>query len=311
MYSLFFPLWTVDPASFSRLHKASFSQQTLMELVIKDIEKKEGIIGLSDKREYFENDNYIINWNGLTFDEYGQVTEIIWQDHMLENYFGGRIALKWLPASVKTLCAESNGLAGDISCEELPDALEVLWLADNKISGTLSRLPDKLSDLDLSQNLLSGTLDASIFPKQLRNLNLGRNSFSGKVQWDAFPQSLEYLRLPGNALTGSVLLEKLPRGLKLFDIEKNKCHGVIDISGIPPRIQKINLSHNDFDGKTDFTNLPRTLEELDVSHTDLSGSIVIDKSLKQKFIIKKSKVTMHKRTAKGKIVRKFSVDQLL
>jgi len=118
-----------------------------------------------------------------------------------------------LPTSLQTLNLSNTGLTGNFpNVSGLPQ-LQILKLADNGLTGTLTadNLPHSLQELDATHNQLTGTLpDLSQF-NQLQRLLLGRNSFEGVTDFNFHPQ-LTTLIVSNNALRG-----ELPDSLHKFN----------------------------------------------------------------------------------------------
>ena len=110
--------------------------------------------------------------------------------------------------SVTYLNMASNRLT-DPSYNTLPATLQVLDLANNRLTGTippssLAALPS-LTVLDLANNDLSGALPDAL-PPNLSVLNASHNSFSGSLpsSWRSL-NKMAVLRLDNNQLTGGQL----------------------------------------------------------------------------------------------------------
>ncbi len=118
-----------------------------------------------------------------------------------------------LPTSLQTLNLTNTGLTGNFPKVSGLPQLQILKLADNGLTGTLTadNLPNSLQELDVTHNQLTGSLpDLSQF-NQLQRLLLGRNSFEGVTEFNFHPQ-LTTLIVSNNALRG-----ELPDSLHKFN----------------------------------------------------------------------------------------------
>ncbi|RCV22444.1 hypothetical protein SETIT_4G221200v2 [Setaria italica] len=132
----------------------------------------------------------------------------------------------------------------------LSKSLEVLFLATNKISGTIPQEIEHLSNLTLlrmEQNLLTGNL-----PSSLGNL-----------------QNLYLLSLSQNKLSGQIPLS----------VKENNLSGPIPGAlGLCKNLETLNLSYNSFYGSIpiEIFTLSSLSKGLDLSHNQLSGKIPLE-----------------------------------
>ena len=95
-------------------------------------------------------------------------------------------ALSRLPGSLRHLDIGATLRGGPITdLSTLPDSLEFLCLAWNKLTGTpcLTRLPRTLTTLRLETNALTGIVDLSQLPASHTELRLGGNTLEGADAW--------------------------------------------------------------------------------------------------------------------------------
>ena len=206
-------------SSLRRLDYAAVSQMALLELFIEGIDNKERIGG------YVEYPDNISEWEGLTFNDTNEVTEIDWESHGFE----GSLALKWLPFSVTELLLFQNTLSGSIDLASLPDKMEELDLSCNSFTGEIDLcfLPDSLIILDLSNNMLSGTVDLEDLPKSLMKLYLYQNAFTGNINLTSLPDDMEELSLSQNDFSGEIDFSSLSDKLARLNIAETNISGAI------------------------------------------------------------------------------------
>mmetsp|Transcript_26401 Transcript_26401/g.41088 ORF Transcript_26401/g.41088 Transcript_26401/m.41088 type:complete len:268 (-) Transcript_26401:47-850(-) len=242
------PRIMISVDSVGRVDKSSFSQQTLMELLIDGVtENKYKVCGKVDEPED------ITVWNGVKMNTAQEVTDILWTSMGL----AGSLQFQWLPPTVTSfvMSGVSYGrgrMSGSIDLTVLPGSLRVLQLNNNEFSGgiALDQLPEALQTLDVYTNSLTGTLNLKELTGCLETLNLSRNLF-----------------------TGTVCLTKFPRSLRWLALSQNKLCGPVDLTQLPDGMTNLYLFKNNFEGETDFTHLPESLGSFYVSDTGLSGVI--------------------------------------
>lgn len=120
-----------------------------------------------------------------------------------QNQLTGTFPVGW--SSLLYLGMSSNKLS-QMSWDKLPTGLQILYLADNALAGTVSalNLPVNLTLLDISHNLLSGILPDTL-PPNLSVLNISYNSFTSTLpsSWSRLSEMAE-LRIDHNALKGKL-----------------------------------------------------------------------------------------------------------
>ena len=147
-------LITADPQSFGRVDPASMPDQTLLELLVSDIENTTVV---RDKEGVFLD---ILSWDGLTFTA-GEVTQVnfaaeITFDDENETEEGqyilgpkGSIDLRWVPRTVHTFSISDLDLHGTVETSGLAEALWRFNISSNKFTGTfcIASLPQRLKKL--------------------------------------------------------------------------------------------------------------------------------------------------------------------
>uniref|UniRef100_A0A7S4NZS2 Leucine-rich repeat protein n=1 Tax=Paramoeba aestuarina TaxID=180227 RepID=A0A7S4NZS2_9EUKA len=190
-----------DPG-LGRVDSARLSEQTLMELLIADIE---GIDSFRDSNGDFLD---IHQWKGLKLNNARQsVTEIHFQ--LLFNRFfshGGSIALKYIPLNVQVFKIAKNQLTGECDTLCLPRGLLTLGIAQNQLSGefSLKNLPPRIQKVYISENSFHGTLDLPALPETVERFMADSNSFTGCLDFSALPEHLLTLSLGANSFDESV-----------------------------------------------------------------------------------------------------------
>ena len=154
----------------------------------------------------------IRHWPGIVCNKAGKVTKI--------TVFGqdphGVMRWNYLPESVRSLEASSNGLQGTLELSRLPWDLRKLDLSHNVLVGTLdlSMFPQSMHYINLGHNQLRGSLNLECLSPEMRFLELQHNGFHGEVNLNCLPRSMHHLGLSHNIeLTGEVKMWKLPKGL--------------------------------------------------------------------------------------------------
>ncbi len=230
-------------------------------------------------RDNWLTDAPIREWNGVTEDAEGYVTEL----YLFSNNLSGHI-----PSSLgklhrlKKLLLSDNSLTGSIPAElGNIEQLETLYLQSNGLTGTippeLGRLI-QLDDLNLGHNSLTGQIPPELGNlAELKYLVLSRNSLTEPIPLElANLKQLEELRLDSNELTGTIP----PELVKLTELKNLALQGN-DLSGLIPselgnlaRLEVLHLYHNSLTGSIppELGNLTQ-LTQLYLGSNKLAGSI--------------------------------------
>mmetsp|Transcript_24036 Transcript_24036/g.37440 ORF Transcript_24036/g.37440 Transcript_24036/m.37440 type:complete len:224 (-) Transcript_24036:54-725(-) len=198
-----------------KVNKDSFSQQTLMEMVVDGIENKSQI--------YDDSSSDISTWNLVMFNESHEVVEISWSEMGLK----GSVNLEWLPP---TTCSVN------------------LWWNCLKGSLHLGSLPETLVDLNASDNAHSGDVSLEALPNVLERLNLSFNGFTGSVDLNHLPTALQYLHLNNNEFCGAVCLINLPSALTEIFLNRNRFSGFTDFSNLPKNLRILGVAYTQIEG---------------------------------------------------------------
>ncbi|KNH05413.1 leucine-rich repeat protein [Perkinsela sp. CCAP 1560/4] len=146
MFSMAFLL--VDPIAIGRADKHSMPHQTLMEMLVADLQDKKCF---RDKNGDFHDIN---SWEGISLTQDGEVNSInleCYADFRFGVEFddededtkgvvrpGGSIDFQWIPSSVTDFSTSDLNLAGSIDTRTLPRELNDLNLEKNHFSGTFN-----------------------------------------------------------------------------------------------------------------------------------------------------------------------------
>ena len=229
----------VDPIAIGRADKHSMPHQTLMEMLVIDLQDKNCF---RDKNGDFHD---ITLWKGVTLTQDGEVDSIDLHFYVHFSCFddsdnednddedpdavgvvrpGGSIDLQWIPSSVTDFRTSDLNLAGSIDTLTLPRELNDLNLENNCFSGTFNAagLPQSVHMLNVSHNQFCGSLDLTSLPQKLRVFDVSHNDFSGSINLSSLPTKLNALLLQDNRLSGSIDLRFLPRKLLNCRLEQNK-----------------------------------------------------------------------------------------
>ena len=195
-------LQAADSGELGRVDLASFDDQTLMELLVSNLN---GAKSYANRQGDF---NDIKFWSGVNLRENGSVRAINWDIqyvHAFHEVFGpiaegGSIDLQYLPRTIETLSADSMQMVGTV---------------------TTHQLPQNLVEIHIQQNKFEGPLDLTSLPESLNSANFSRNSFSGSLDFSSLPPSISVMWLHYNAFSGCIDLQSIPNGLLNLDISEN------------------------------------------------------------------------------------------
>jgi len=235
----------IDP-SLGRIDKQSLTTQTLMELLISTIERKNLIIKKDENLDRFES------WDGVITHDGG--FKITWG----LKRFGGSMNFQWLPDCLLRFNVSSNNLEWTADFSNLQDsALERLEIALNSFTGTLdlTHLPPRLQYLDFAKNSLEGTMDLTHLPSTLTQLLGYKNKFSGSLCLEHLPISLHTLSISENNFEGSISLQNLPKELNGIFIASCQLSGSLDLTQLPNSVERMYMYKNNFSGELKIGNL--------------------------------------------------------
>ena len=233
-------LFCADPSA-GRVDYDSLGEQTLMELLVSDMDGKDSFQG-KDEGDFFP----IIEWQGLTFDECGSVSEIDWQIDMDYTFYyheqenvidrspvkpGGTVALQWTPPHVLKMSLFFLQLYGEFRC--------------------------------------------SMLPREMQLLDLGHNHLTGSFEAADLPQSIETINITSNSLEGPVDMARLPQSIKSFMASSNKLSGSLNLTALPENVARIDLSGNHFSGEIDLRNLPFYLADLRLHANEIAQDTLV------------------------------------
>ena len=210
---IFTIILTVD-TNLGRVNYSSFSDQTLMEMLIGDLDDE-------TKKKYQDSEKMYLDvckWDCVKCDDDGNVIAI-----NPKGDVKGSLQLSYIPPKVREFDASYKGLTGPADLAYLPQSLEELYLDNNKLAGSvdLGNLPQNMHTLYLDSNKLTGSIKLSNLPKNMQGLFLHCNAFSGSIELTNLPQSLLSLTFNSNELTGSFIATNLPPKLEKIEAGYN------------------------------------------------------------------------------------------
>mmetsp|Transcript_38762 Transcript_38762/g.61402 ORF Transcript_38762/g.61402 Transcript_38762/m.61402 type:complete len:278 (-) Transcript_38762:50-883(-) len=216
---------SADEEPIGKIEKSSFSEQTLLELFVKDV---------NDVDCFRDNNNDFRDITGTAF--YSGLTEesIVWKNRMVTlwddefDYMhdslqpGGTINLAWIPFRVRKLCLDRMEFEGHFRACFLPETMEECDLGENNLQGSVdtAKLPRSLIILSLGDNMLEGEIDFHSLPPSLELLDLSDNCFTGNVYMSG-GQSIQTMRLSRNRFGEVIDLSDLPKNLSILEFERN------------------------------------------------------------------------------------------
>ena len=217
-----------DTDGFGRVDLSSLSDQTLMELLVGDIQRNTML--RDSEGEFLE----IHSWNGLTFSDTGELLDIDFDaeavmdghDDVVSYIVGpkGSIDLKWIPMTVRYFTIVDLALEGVVETRELPEHLEYFDISANIFRGTfcIASLPQKIQSVKIASNLLDGTLDMVHLPPHVTLFVAEFNRFHGSLDFSDLPKNIVTLRVGFNDFQGTVDLSKIPSKMRFFAMQSTK-----------------------------------------------------------------------------------------
>ena len=242
-------LETIDP-SLGRADISSFSDQTLMELLIDGFED-------SFKRPFRNKDGDYIDacaWPFAICDSERNVLEYIYT--IPGNT--GSVALEYIPLKMQKFSIMNSNLDGSISTQKLPDTLR---------------------DFKIGSTTFSGEVDFTHFPPLMEVIFLSYNIFQGSCDLTSLPKPLVLLDARSNVFSGSISLCSLPQNLKRLDLRQNELWGSLDFDKLPQTITRLLLSRNRFSGEFQLLHPPSELHSLHADDNEFSGRALVRKEL--------------------------------
>ena len=261
---------TVDP-SLGRVDCSLLSDQTLMEMLIEDLDNE-------TKKTYQDNEGMYLDvckWPCVTCDDKERVTEIRADSRDIR----GSIQLCYVPPKVTELKignSMTNGrLTGPVDLTCLPEAMKQLYLDNNELTGEieLTQLPEGMEDLRLNNNLLTGKVDLTRLPEGMRKLHLDNNGLTGEIDLTRLPEGINVLQLQYNRLTREIDLRHLPEEMLILQLQYNQFTGEVDLSQLPNSMRELHLGHNKLTGDIDLAHLPCGMQNLSLNDNELTGDI--------------------------------------
>ena len=217
-------LFTVTADPLGRFSALSMSQQSLMDMLVKDF---------SDVKFAKDSDGAFFDiqeWSVLRIDENGDIKGI--QMNGIDSFYlpgpsiktsgfqaGGSIDFQYVPETVQFLAVRHMMLEGVIETSRLSKFLESLAVEGNRLKGTfdIKGLPKEMGHISISNNKLHGSLAIDYLPRPMETFFAHDNEFSGTVNLTNLPPKLMKLSLYDNYLEGPLVLLHVP--LTLVDVE--------------------------------------------------------------------------------------------
>lgn len=171
-------------------------------------------------------------------------------------------------SAVTDLLLEVNQLAGTLGAA-LPPALQVLWLGDNNISGTLPEAWDLPPALKVrGRGIVMPGADCL-------GAHCCVNTHAPLHQCPCRLDILQELKLGPNKLSGTLPAAlDLPDGLQLLALNGNQLSGTLGPElRFPDSVQQLELSINQFNGTLHGLQLPSQLELLSVGFNKFMGPL--------------------------------------
>ncbi|KNH04947.1 leucine-rich repeat protein [Perkinsela sp. CCAP 1560/4] len=231
MFHIFF-VQCADTTPFGRVGHATMDMQTLMEVLVSNLE---GVTTFEDDNGCFTR---IEQWTGLTFDEYGNVVSIDFATQSeafligVAEYDrkakldapGGNIDLRWIPQSVTVFSVAYLHLQGTVETCHLPAGMVALLIGKNIFTGTfdMDGLPQGIVNVSIEHNKFQGSLNMKAHLPFLRSFDADGNAFCGTLDLSSLPERLYTLRLAHNRFSGSIDLRAITTSLRCLLLSGNE-----------------------------------------------------------------------------------------
>ena len=232
-----------------------------------------------DKENFLNYDVPLSEWQGVTVNENGRVTELeLWSNNLVGTIPAELANLTQL----QVLYLQDNELNGEIPAQlgNLTQ-LQELDLAENQLTGSIPSALGNLSSLtvlDLDTNQLSGSLPSELGNlSSLRKLAISENGLSGSIPVELGNLSnLAELYLWGNEFSGAIPSELGSlSNLTELSLQDNQLTGAIPPElGNLSSLSDLGLWRNQLTGEipTELGNLS-SLIRLELGRNQLSGEI--------------------------------------
>mmetsp|Transcript_2371 Transcript_2371/g.3695 ORF Transcript_2371/g.3695 Transcript_2371/m.3695 type:complete len:299 (-) Transcript_2371:96-992(-) len=255
--------------AIGKIDKDSLSMQTLMELLIEHVERKDRI-GRREREP--ENLNF---WKDLHFSKDGEsITRIGWNFKGL----GGSLSFQWLPQDLQEIEVGTNRLVGTVEFCSLPCSLKQIEMGKNMLNGTadLRSLPSQLTYFSIGENRFDGSLDLANLPSGLETLHAYNNKFSGNICLENLPARMKRLSLEQNYLVGPLTFTSLPEHMEELYLNANNFSGPI-ILVIQKPMRYLRLNSNKFNGEVRIDGYLKGMQEINLGENPLEGTLYIDR----------------------------------
>ena len=206
-------LLQANDSCLGRVDHSSLSDQTLMEMLFKDLPDKA-------TQKFKDQDGFYLDvcqWRNITCDDEGNVVRIRKCDAV------GSVAFAHIPPKVKIFHMSLAGIVGTIEACDLPQRTEEFDVGDNKLEGTFdfANSPVGIRELSIYKNNFSGGADLENLPKPMTHLWIHDNKFSGSLCLTNLPPKFQTLDASRNAFSGSFCIQNAPLSLRYVCADGN------------------------------------------------------------------------------------------
>ena len=250
MHSFLLLLQTTD-ANLGRVDIASFSDQTLMELLIERFPE-------DFKIEYRDSDGCftdVCSWPEVRCDKDSRVVDY----YTDPDEVGGSISLEYMPPKMQSFVMRSTRVRGTLEASRLPDSLLTFKMTRNKLEGTVDfvQLPRNLKEFSIFSNMFTGSADLQDLPPDLCKLWIYSNKFSGTICLSKLPPVLEVLDISHNDFCGELFFQNVPSSLSGFCTHGN----AFNPAAIVPKGEWVHLANTEVGSVVDVEGNTHPREE--------------------------------------------------
>ena len=204
-----------DDPNLGHVDYSSFSDQTLMELLISELPDV-------TKQNFQDRDGTFLDvceWSCVKCDDEERVTRV---DGASE--IPGTIQLSYIPENVLFFRMCGSKLHGTLDANRLPRGLERIFLTTNKLEGAVdfTALPTQAEYFSVAVNSLSGSVDLGSLPGKLRRLWIQQNRFNGTLCLTKLPLVMDILDISENVFSGDFHFVHIAGAYPHINAESNR-----------------------------------------------------------------------------------------
>ena len=194
--------------NLGRVDISTFSDQTLMEMLIADIP--------ADQKQRLQDHDGVYtdacSWGGVSCDEDRRIVKIRMQCRSNTSI---SLNLSFLPPNLTSFISAKRNYSGELDTGKLPQGLEQFALEDNQFHGTVdfASWPPNIISFTLEGNAFTGSVHLSKLSISLRSVNIKENKFTGGLDLSNLPTQLEYLDVSKNMFSGDFCLQNVSENL--------------------------------------------------------------------------------------------------